>query len=136
MKHVLCWIWVALLGGSVLTACDKLDDGEEEVLQGIIVGDWAFSYELDADIGVAFEFEEVIFRQDGTCSITYPEGSMEGTYKAGQSVIRIEGTIDNGTTQTMLWRVRSFSERQVVAEYSFDVNGKSVTAVVVLDKII
>ena len=119
MKHVLCWIWVALLGGSVLTACDKLDDGEEEVLQGIIVGDWAFSYELDADIGVAFEFEEVIFRQDGTCSITY-----------------LEGTIDNGTTQTMLWRVRSFSERQVVAEYSFDVNGKSVTAVVVLDKII
>lgn len=135
VRHLVCWLWAVLLCGSALTACDKLDDGDD-ILQGVITGDWDFSYELDADVGLAFEFEQVFFRQDGTCSITYPGGSMEGTYKTGQSLIRIVGTIDGGTEQTMLWRVRSFSARQVVADYSFDFNGKSVTAVVTLDKII
>jgi hypothetical protein len=126
---------LALLGGSGLTACDHLDDGDN-VLQQVIVGDWAFSYELDSDVGLAFEFQELRFRQDGSCSIVYSDGSLEGTYQTGQSLIRIEGSIAGSGQQTMLWSVRSFSERQIVAEYSFSLNGSSVTAVVVLDRIV
>jgi hypothetical protein len=138
MKQFLCWLMLALIGSGVLSACDKLDDGDDGALQGVIVGDWDFSYELlgDEDTGLAFEFQQVIFRQDGTCSITYPEGSLEGTWRAGNSVIKIEGSIDNGDMQTMLWRVQSFSARQLVAEYDFEINGTSVKAVVTLDKVL
>lgn len=138
MKQFLCWLMLALIGSGVLSACDKLDDGDDGALQGVIVGDWDFSYELlgNEDTGLAFEFQQVIFRQDGTCSITYPEGSLEGTWRAGNSVIKIEGSIDNGDMQTMLWRVQSFSARQLVAEYDFEINGTSVKAVVTLDKVL
>jgi len=137
MKMFCYWITAILLGCSVLTACDKLDDGDDGALQTVIVGDWDFSYALESqeDIGLAFEFDQVIFREDGTCSITYADGSMEGTWQAGNSVIKIDGTLDNGTTQTVLWRVRSFSAKQIVAEYTFDFNGISVKAVVTLDKV-
>ncbi len=130
---------MALLGcGLLTTACDKLDDGDDGALQAVIVGDWDFSYQLESkeDIGLAFEFDQVKFRQDGTCSITYADGSMEGTWQAGNSVIKIDGTLDNGSTQTMLWRVHSFSAKQIIAAYIFELNGNSVKATVTLDKVL
>ena len=103
----------------------------------ILPGTWAFSYELQSDeeTGLAFEYDHVIFRQDGTVSITYPGGSLEGTYQVGSAVIRIEGRITENETRQMLWRIISFSSQTLSADYSFDFNGQSITALVMLEKV-
>ena len=125
---------VALMCGC-LTACDKLSDDDDMVVE-ILPGTWAFSYELQSeeDTGLSFNYDHVVFRQDGTVSIIYPDGSMEGTYQAGSAVIRIEGTLENGETRQMLWRILAFSERQITAEYEFEFGEQNVVALVTLDR--
>ena len=125
---------VALMCGC-LTACDKLSDDDDMVVE-ILPGTWAFSYELQSeeDTGLSFNYDHVVFRQDGTVSIIYPDGSMEGTYQAGSAVIRIEGTLENGETRQMLWRILAFSERQITAEYEFEFGEQNVIALVTLDR--
>lgn len=118
----------------LLASCDKLDDGDDAIVE-VLPGTWLFSYELqsEAETGLTFQYDHVIFRTDGTCSITYPDGSMEGTYRAGSAVIKIEGEA-GGEQRTMLWRILSFTKKQVVAEYEFEYNEESVTAIVTLDR--
>jgi len=121
----------------LLWGCDKLEDGDADVIRDILPGTWAFSYELQSEeeTGLAFEYDHVIFRTDGTVSITYPGGSLEGTYQAGSAVIRIEGKTNGDETRQMLWRIISFSSQTLKADYSFDFNGQSITALVMLEKV-
>ena len=121
----------------LLVGCDKLEDGDADVIRDILPGTWAFSYELQSDeeTGLAFEYDHVIFRSDGTVSITYPGGSLEGNYQVGSAVIRIEGQINEKETRQMLWRIISFSSQTLSADYSFDFNGQSITALVMLEKV-
>ena len=121
----------------MLTGCDKLDDGDAGLVREVLPGTWAFSYELQSEeeVGIEVDYEYVIFRNDNTVSITYPEGSLEGTYEAGSVAIRIEGNVNGGEQQQMLWRIITFSKKKITAEYKFDWNGKSVTAIVTLEKV-
>lgn len=121
----------------LLWRCDKLEDGDADVICDILLGTWAFSYELQSEeeTGLTFEYDHVIFRTDGTVSITYPGGSLEGTYQAGNAVIRIEGKTNGEETRQMLWRIISFSSQTLTADYSFDFNGQSITALVMLEKV-
>lgn len=124
-----------LLTAVILVSCDRLSDGDD-VLSAVLPGEWAFSYELlsDSDTGLEFSFQEVLFAGDGTCRITYPDGAMEGTFRAGDGIIRIDGQAE-GSQRTMLWAVESFSERTVRARYVFDWGGSTVTAIVTLERI-
>ena len=133
MKYLLMMLTVAVVCGS-LTACDKLSDDDDTVAE-ILPGTWAFSYELQSedDLGLRFSYDHVVFREDGTVSIIYPDGSIEGTYRAGNAVIRIEGQLADGEHQ-MLWRILTFSDRQITAAYDFELNGNSITARVILDR--
>ena len=128
-------VLIAVLTGCCLTACDKLSDDDDMVVE-ILPGTWAFSYELQSkeDTGLSFNYDHIIFRKDGTVSIIYPDGSMEGTYQAGSAVIRIEGTLEDGQAHQMLWRILTFSERQITAEYEFEFGEQNVIAIVTLDR--
>jgi hypothetical protein len=121
----------------LISSCDKLEDGDADVILDILPGTWAFSYELQSEeeTGLAFEYDHVIFRTDGTVSITYPGGSLDGTYQAGSAVIRIEGQAGGKETRQMLWRIISFSSKTLNADYTFDFNGQSITATVMLEKV-
>jgi len=118
----------------LLSGCDKLDDSGDAISE-ILPGTWLFSYDLqsDEDPGLMFSYDQVIFTDDGNCVITYPGGQMDGTYRANGSVIRIDGII-NGETHTMLWRVRSFARKKIVAEYDFELGRQHITAIVTLDR--
>jgi len=119
-----------------LASCDRLDDGDEGLAREVLPGTWAFSYEFQQeDTGLSFSYDHVIFRKDGTVSITYPDGSLEGTYEAGSVSILITGDMGTGEMRQMLWRILSFSTRQLVLEYQFDLNGQSITALVTLQKV-
>lgn len=124
---------VVLCGG--LTACDKLSDDDDMVTE-VLPGTWAFSYELQSeeDTGLSFSYDHVIFRTDGTVSIVSPDGTMEGTYRAGSAVIRIEGKTDDGEDRQMLWRILTFSNQQITAEYEFEFGEQNVIAIVTLDR--
>jgi len=130
LLHIFLTGFVVLL----ISGCDKLDDSGNAIA-GVLPGTWLFSYELQSeqDTGLAFEYETVVFRPDATCTITYPDGQMDGTYRASGSVIRIDGSI-NGEARSMLWRILSFSPKQVVAEYEFEWGDQSIMAVVTLDR--
>mgnify|MGYP007070042164 FL=1 len=133
MKKI-CLIIMMICG--LFAGCDKLDDGDAGLVNEVLPGNWAFSYELlNDDSGMSFLYDHVIFRTDGSVSITYPDGSIEGTYEAGSVSILIVGTLDGGEMQQMLWRILSFSTRQITLEYIFDINGRSVTAIVTLQKV-
>ena len=112
----------------LISSCDKLEDGDADVILDILPGTWAFSYELQSEeeTGLAFEYDHVIFRTDGTVSITY---------QAGSAVIRIEGQAGGKETRQMLWRIISFSSKTLNADYTFDFNGQSITATVMLEKV-
>ena len=135
MKKILT---LMLMVCSLLTGCDKLEDGDSGVVREVLPGTWTFSYELqsDEDTGLTFEYDHVIFREDGTVSITYPDGALEGTYEAGGSVISIEGSIDGGEVRQMLWRILTLSDKEINVEYKFDLSGQSVTALVRLEKVL
>ena len=121
---------------TLLASCDRLDDGDEGLAREVLPGTWAFSYEFQQeDTGLSFSYDHVIFRKDGTVSITYPDGSLEGTYEAGSVSILITGDMGTGEMRQMLWRILSFSTRQLVLEYQFDLNGQSITALVTLQKV-
>ena len=121
----------------MLTGCDKLDDGDASLVREVLPGTWAFSYELQSEeeVGIEVDYEYVIFRDDNTVSITYPEGSLEGTYEAGSVAIRIDGAVDGGSQQQMLWRIITFSKKKITAEYKFDWQDQAVTAIVTLEKV-
>jgi hypothetical protein len=40
----------------------------------------------------------------------------------------------NGQEQIMLWRILSFSAKQITAEYEFELSGQKIIALVTLDK--
>ncbi len=126
-----------LLGGLLMTGCDKLDDSEDGMVKEILPGKWAFSYIIkgDKDPGFEFVFKNVIFNEDGTCAITSTESAINGTYVANNSMIRIVSNDIGSEEQVLIWRIVSLSEKQVVAEYDFSLEGSgSMTAVVTLDK--
>ena len=134
MKKNLCFLTLIL--SILLTGCDKLEDGDSNVVKDVLPGGWAFSYELlsEEETGLEFEYEMVYFNPDGTIRITYPDGEMTGTYEAGSSIIKIEGNID-GETRQMIWRILSLSEKYIKIEYKFDFGGQDVTAIVELEKV-
>ena len=127
-----CMLLSALL--LLVASCDQLDDSGN-VASDILPGTWLFSYQLQSntDTGLEFQYEQVIFRDDGTCSITYPDGAIDGTYKASGTVIRIEGNV-GGQQRTMLWRILTLARKKVTVEYVFEWGGESVTAIVTLDR--
>lgn len=134
MKKRMAWM---LMLCCILMGCDKLEDSDAGVVREVLPGTWSFSYELQSEeeIGLSFAYDHVIFREDGTVSITYPGGSLEGTYKAGSAVIHIEGKIDESETRQMLWYILSFSEKMMKLEYKFDFNKQETTALVTLEKV-
>ena len=134
MKKNLCFLTLIL--SILLTGCDKLEDGDSNVVKDVLPGGWAFSYELlsEEETGLEFEYEMVYFNPDGTIRITYPDGEMTGTYEAGSSIIKIEGNID-GETRQMIWRILSLSDKFIKIEYKFDFGGQDVTAIVELEKV-
>ena len=132
-KHL---FYLTMILSILLTGCDKLEDGDSNVVKDVLPGGWAFSYELvsEEETGLEFEYEMVYFNQDGTVRITYPDGEMTGTYVAGSSIIKIEGNID-GETREMIWRILSLSDKYIKIEYKFDFGGQDVTAIVELEKV-
>jgi len=130
----LSMMFLTLLALTLLPAgCDSLDD--DGAINEVIEGTWAFKYSTDRPLDFELAYERVVFRHDATCAIEYDGGSLSGTYRAGDAVIRIDYD-DGGETKQMLWLLRSFSKEQIVAEYTFDYDGGGdVTAVVTLDRI-
>ena len=119
----------------MLTSCDKLSDDDDAVAE-LLPGTWAFSYELQSaeNTGLSFSYDHVIFREDNTVTITYPDGQMDGTYRAGSAEIRIEGDLGDGQDRVMHWIIQSFSDKRIKAEYKFELGGQTVTAYVTLDR--
>ncbi|MBQ7571830.1 MAG: hypothetical protein IJT19_06275 [Bacteroidaceae bacterium] len=138
MRRVIWLIMAAALSGLVLTGCDKLDDGDDGIINEVLPGKWAFSYTFkdDADPGLEFQYRYVLFREDGTCDLVYiADGdALHGTYQATRAMIRIVSSDIGDEERVIVWKITSFSAKQLVAEYSFDMNGQSFTAVVTLEK--
>lgn len=125
--------WMACF---VLTGCDKLDDSDGDIMNEILPGRWSFSYAFkdDADPGLEFQYNLVLFNEDGTCALTYNGGALSGTYQATSAMIRIVSSDIGDEERTILWRILSLSSKQIIAEYSFDLHSQSYTVVVTLDK--
>ena len=118
----------------IITACDKLEDSD--VTGEALIGRWAFSYKVSQPIDYELAYQHIIFQADGSCVLTYDGGQLSGTYRASEAVIRIEGTLDNGRQQLMVWRVLSMSPYRVVAEYEHELSDERyVTFIVTLDKL-
>ena len=90
-RTIFLLVSMVLMAG-MLTGCDKLSDDDDAIVE-LLPGTWAFSYELlsEEDTGLSFSYDHVIFRKDNTVTITYPDGQIDGTYRAGSAEIRIEG---------------------------------------------
>ena len=133
-KYILLVVSIALMA-NILTSCDKLSDDDDAVAE-LLPGTWGFSYELQSaeETGLSFSYDHVIFRKDNTVTITYPDGQMDGTYRAGSAEIRIEGKLADGQDRLMHWVIQSFSDKQIKAEYKFEFNEQTVTALVTLDR--
>ena len=128
-RHLIIWL-LALLS---LTACDKLEDSD--VINDTLPGTWAFSYKASEQLDFEMSFQCIIFRQDGTCSLTYPDGQENGTYRASNAAIKIDATID-GELKTYLWRVLEMSPYRVVAEYAHQMQGgHEIVLTVTLEKL-
>ena len=134
LRYIYILFSIALVAGT-LTGCDKLSDDDDAVVE-LLPGTWAFSYELQSEeeTGLSFNYDHVIFRKDSTVTITYPDGQMDGKYRAGNVEIRIEGRLADGQDRLMHWIIQSFSNKQIKAEYKFEYNEQSVTALVTLDR--
>ena len=132
--YIFLLLSIVLMVGT-LASCDKLSDDDDAVAE-ILPGTWAFSYELQSaeEIGLSFSYDHVIFRKDSTVTITYPDGQMDGKYRAGSAEIRIEGKLADGQDRLMHWVILTFSNKQIKAEYKFEFNEQSVTALVTLDR--
>ena len=127
---------MAVMGIFMLSSCDKLDDSDSGIMEEVLPGKWSFSYAFkdDADPGLEFQYKYVLFNEDGTCALTYNDGALNGTYQATSSMIRIVSSDFDNEERIMLWRIISFSPKQIITEYSFDQNAQSYTVVVTLDK--
>jgi len=124
---------VVAVAGLLLGSCDKLEK-EDEVINEVIQGTWTFTYEIKGDIGLAFSYEHVIFHEDGTCAITYPDGELTGTYQAGDGFIMIDSE-ETPNTKPMMWRILSFSPYQVSAEYVLELEDQDVLITIWLEKV-
>ena len=155
-KKTVKWLLLFYLFTLLPFSCDKLDDGGDEAINEVLVGTWSFSYELQSedDVDLSFSYEQVIFRSDGTCAITYPDGlkpvldadgnetgeyeqaysALTGIYRASNAVIRIESSDVGGEERVMLWVIQSFSEKRLTANYDFELDSQPVRAVVTLEK--
>lgn len=131
MRHTTKVLWL-LFASALLSACERL--GGNEAINAVICGTYTFTYETSEPLDMDFDYEYVVFRPDGTCALTYEDGELSGTYRAGDAAIVIEG---EGTPdgKPMLWRVVSFSPYDILADYTFDNNGLPVTAVIKLEKL-
>lgn len=136
MRRLILMSLMTLLGCFVPSSCDKLDDSDGNVVTEVLPGKWTFSYTFkdDADPGLEFEYKYVLFKEDGTCALTYDDGALNGTYQATSAMIRIVSSDIDDEERTMLWRIISLSPKQIIAEYSFDLHAQSYTVVVTLDK--
>lgn len=134
LRDIFLLLSIVLIAGS-LASCDKLSDDDDAVAE-LLPGTWAFSYELQSEeeTGLSFNYDHVIFRTDSTVTITYPGGQMDGKYRAGSAEIRIEGKLADGQDRLMHWIIQTFSNKQIKAEYKFEFNEQSVTALVTLDR--
>ena len=134
IRYTFLLLSVVLMAGSLI-GCDKLSDDDHAVAE-LLPGTWAFSYELQSEeeTGLSFSYDHVIFRKDSTVTITYPDGQMDGKYRAGSAEIRIEGKLADGQDRLMHWVIQSFSNKQIKAEYKFEFNNQTITALVTLDR--
>ena len=134
IRYTFLLLSVVLMAGSLI-GCDKLSDDDYAVAE-LLPGTWAFSYELQSEeeTGLSFSYDHVIFRKDGTVSITYPDGQLDGKYLAGGTEIRIDGKLDDGKERIMHWIILSFSDKQVKIKYKFEFNEQTVIALVTLDR--
>ena len=134
IRYTFLLLSVVLMAGSLI-GCDKLSDDGDAVAD-LLPGTWAFSYELQSEeeTGLSFSYDHVIFRKDGTVSITYPDGQLDGKYLAGGTEIRIDGKLDDGKERIMHWIILSFSDKQVKIKYKFEFNNQTITALVTLDR--
>ena len=134
IRYTFLLLSVVLMAGSLI-GCDKLSDDDYAVAE-LLPGTWAFSYELQSEeeTGLSFSYDHVIFRKDSTVTITYPDGQMDGKYRAGSAEIRIEGKLADGQDRLMHWGIQSFSNKQIKAEYKFEFNEQTVIALVTLDR--
>ena len=134
IRDIFLLVSMVLITG-ILTGCDKLSDDDDAIVD-LLPGTWAFSYELQSeeDTGLSFSYDHVIFRKDNTVTITYPDGQMDGTYRAGSAEIRIEGDMGDGQERMMHWVILAFSDKQIKAEYKFELGEQTVTAFVTLDR--
>lgn len=127
----LLWLWatVCFLGG-----CDKLEDGN--AISEALPGQWRFSYKTSEELDFTLSYEYVIFREDGSCAITYPGGQNEGSYRASDALIRIDTVLDDGREETFLWRVMEMSPYRIVTAYDYEVSdGHTLTLTVTLDRL-
>ena len=132
MRKFLHTLMVALL--LPLTACDKLENGT--AINEALPGKWSFSYTTSEEIDFSLSYEFLLFNADGTCAITYPDGQIEGRYRASDAVIRIEAALDNGKEDTYLWRVLSMSPYRIVTEYDYEESeSHKITLTLTLDKV-
>lgn len=133
-RYIFLLLSMMLMIGSLMS-CDKLSDDDDAIVD-LLPGTWAFSYELlsEHETGLSFNYDHVIFRNDSTVTITYPDGQMDGKYRAGSAEIRIEGKLADGQDRLMHWVIQSFSNKQIKAEYKFEYNEQAVTALVTLDR--
>ncbi len=134
IRNIFFLVSCVLMSGTLIS-CDKLSDDDDAVAD-LLPGTWTFSYELQSEeeTGLSFNYDHVIFRTDSTVTITYPGGQMDGKYRAGSAEIRIEGKLADGQERLMHWIIQSFSNKQIIAEYKFEFNEQSVTAIVTLDR--
>lgn len=133
-RTIFLLVSMVLMAG-MLTGCDKLSDDDDAIVE-LLPGTWAFSYELlsEEDTGLSFSYDHVIFRKDNTVTITYPDGQIDGTYRAGSAEIRIEGDLGDDQERMMHWVILAFSDKQIKAEYKFEFGEQTVTALVTLDR--
>lgn len=133
-RTIFLLVSMVLMAG-MLTGCDKLSDDDDAIVE-LLPGTWAFSYELlsEEDTGLSFSYDHVIFREDNTVTITYPDGQIDGTYRAGSAEIRIEGDLGDDQERMMHWVILAFSDKQIKAEYKFEFGEQTVTAIVTLDR--
>ena len=134
IRDIFLLLSIILMTGT-FSGCDKLSDDDDAVAD-LLPGTWAFSYELLSaeETGLSFSYDHVIFRKDNSVTITYPGGQMDGNYRAGSAEIRIEGKLADGQDRLMHWVIQSFSDKRIKAEYKFEYNEQTVTALVTLDR--
>lgn len=134
MRNKIRW-FMALLAMCVLLSCDKLEDGDGT--QDILPGRWLFSYATDEPLDFELSYKWVIFNDDGTCSLVYSEGQLDGTYRASRDVIRIVTSAGDGEERTLLWRVLAMSPYRVVTRYEHEFSGdRRVAMTVTLEKLL